>query len=269
MTLPLLFPLLVLAFSIAGSEPPGYVAKRWVSGSLRCSGSETMDLVVARWAQEFGRIHPAWRMDIDGKGTRVALRELARGGTDLAVLSRIPGDSEFAALGLGGAARPSLLVVGFDSIHLVARRGEGRDSVPTASAFRGEGGSLRPFGRNLSSGTRAAAASALVAGKEFASSVRSLSSPSLVAQAVASDPRAVGYAGGGFALARIEPVGVPLGRRPLVLAFRRRGSKVDALREFLAFVHSAEGARILRASGFQPVPADSMAANRARAGLDG
>lgn len=259
--------LALLSLAVSVGALPDYAPRHWVAGRLKCAGSETMDLVVARWAQAFSRIHPAWSLQVDGKGSRVALRVLSRSGADFAVFSRLPSDSELADAGMSAARRPRLVVVGHDTLRFVARRGREIDSARLAGAFAGRSGSLRAYGRNLSSGTRAYAVSAM-GGRDFGAGTRSLSSPSQVAQAVSVDPSAVGYSGAGSRLSRVEATGPVLGVRPLVVAIPAHASGA-ALREFLSFVLSRQGADILRADGFRPIGEDSVAVWRARLGLDG
>jgi len=257
----------LLSFAVSVGALPDYVPRRWVAGNLKCAGSETMDLVVARWAQAFGRIHPAWSLEVDGRGSRVAMRVLSRSGADFAVFSRFPSDSELAEAGMVGARRPLLVVVGRDTLRFLARRGRGLDSSMLFGAFAGRPGRLRAYGRNLSSGTRAAAVAAM-GWRDFGAGTRSLPSPSQVAQAVSVDPLAVGYSGAGSRLSRIEAVGPVLCVRPLVVAVPSR-TPGPALREFLSFVLSRQGADILRRDGFRPIGDDSVLVWRGRLGLDG
>lgn len=261
------FVLALLSLAVSTGALPDYAPRHWVAGRLKCAGSETMDLVVARWAQAFSRIHPAWSLQVDGKGSRVALRVLSRSGADFAVFSRLPSDSELAEAGMAASRRPRLVVVGHDTLRFLARRGVRVDSSDLVGAFAGRPGRLRAYGRNLSSGTRAAAVSAM-GGRDFGAGTRSLSSPTLVAQAVSVDPSAVGYSGAGSRLSRIEANGPVICVRPLVVAVpaRRPGA---ALREFLSFVLSRDGAEILRRDGFRPIGDDSVAVWRRRLGLDG
>ena len=143
---------------------------------------------------------------------------------------------------------------------------EGASELPNLPArlFSGEPGPWRPFGRNLASGTRAEARSALNADR-FGPQVRSLSSPGRVEEAVAADPRAVGYGGGGWSLARARSSG-SLRSRALVLAFPERNISPLA-REFLSFALSRQGQDLVRYSGFQPLATDSVVALRRRFAL--
>ena len=194
-----------------------------------------MELLVSRWAEAFAHWHPAAYVEIDGRGSRAAIQVLSHQGADFAALSRSPTDSELVSAGLSG--KLLFVDIGWDTLRLFRR--DGGDSLPPRPdrLFSLEPGRWRPFGRNLASGTRAEAGSAL-GSIRFGPQVRSLSSPGRVEEAVASDPLAVGYGGGGWSLARVRTSGA-------------------ALR-----VRSRQGQDLVRLSGFQPVLPDSFIAMR-------
>lgn len=244
---------------------PDYQPIAWVRGTLRCAGSETMELLLSRWAEAFAHWNPAASIEIDGRGSRAAVQVLARSGADFAALSRSPTEPELQVAGLSG--RLVFANIGWDTLRLFRR--EGARALPNLPArlFSGEPGPWRPFGRNLASGTRAEAESALGA-VSFGPKVRSLSSPGRVVEAVAADPLAVGYGGGGWSLARARPWGMPLRSRSLVLAFPE-GRVSPLAREFLSFALSRQGQDLVRLSGFEPLAPDSARALRRRFSLDG
>jgi len=227
-----------------------------------------MDILLARWSEAFSRIHPAWTLEVDGKGSRVALRALARSGADLAALSRLPSDSELFSAGLTRSVKPVLVVVGWDTLRFQWRDGASPDTSAIRAAYLGHGGVLRPIGRNLSSGTRDEVRSAIGGSRDFGKGVRSLPSPSQVAQAVAADPLAVGYGSSGWSLSRLRSDGPIIQVRPLVVAVPP-GRMRPEVAEFLSFVLSRQGQELVAQDGFRPLAPDSAAASRRRLGLDG
>jgi hypothetical protein len=188
---------------------------------------------------------------------------LSQSGADFAALSRSPTDSEMRVAGLSG--RLSFADIGWDTLRLFRR--EGGAALPNLPArlFSGEPGPWRPFGRNLASGTRAEAGAALGAVR-FGRQVRSLSSPGRIEEAVAADPKAVGYGGGGWDLSRARSSNLPLRPRSLILAFPK-GRISPLAREFLSFALSRQGQDLVRYSGFQPLETDSVVAMRRRLAL--
>lgn len=240
---------------------PEYSPRAWVRGELRCAGSETMQILLLRWAEGFARHHPAANLEIDGRGSRAALHAFARSGIDFAAMSRDPDDSDLARIGF----RPVLVHVGWDTLRIFRRDG-GAVAGKQAAAFSGPGDGLRPFGRNLASGTRAEVQASLGA-DAISPRVRSQPSPGRVEEAVTSDPKAVGYGGGGWRLSRNRALGGPLKVRPLLLAFRAAPAS-PLLREFASFVLSRQGQELVEHSGFQPLDPDSVAVLRRRLGLD-
>lgn len=227
-----------------------------------------MDMLLARWAERFSRFHPAWTLEVDGKGSRVALRVLSMAGADLAAFSRNPTEAEMAESGLLGKGRPLLIVVGYDTLRFLWRRGTRPDIDALSPAYHGPVAGIRPVGRNLSSGTRAEAQAAMGGGGDFGEGVRSLSSPSQVALAVAADPLAVGYGGAGWSLSRLESSPSILRIRPLVLALPPGPLRPEVV-EFLSFVLSRDGQELVARNGFRPIATDSVPIWRKRAGLDG
>jgi hypothetical protein len=87
-----------------------------------------------------------------------------------------------------------------------------------------------------------------------------------VAQAVASDPLSVGYGSSGWSLSRLERSSDAIQVRPLVLAFPA-GPMRPAVSEFLSFVLSRQGQKLVADDGFRPLNPDSAAAWRASLGL--
>jgi phosphate transport system substrate-binding protein len=260
------FASLALAGALHATDHVQYVPRQWVSGHLRCVGSETMDILLARWAEAFSRIHPAWTLEVDGKGSRVAMRALERSGADLAALSRVPSGADFPRSGLPKSQGRFLVLVGWDTLRFRWRLGAHPDTSEIRPAYLGRETKLRPIGRNLSSGTRDEVRSAIGGTREFGSGVRSLPSPSQVAQAVASDPLSVGYGSSGWSLSRLERSSDAIQVRPLVLAFPA-GPMRPAVSEFLSFVLSRQGQKLVADDGFRPLNPDSAAAWRASLGL--
>ena len=255
--------ILLLALVAGPAVLADYQPHAWVRGTLRCTGSETMELLVSRWAEAFARWHPAASVEIDGRGSRAAVQVLSQSGADFAALSRSPTDTELRMAGLSGGL--AFANIGWDTLRLFRR--DGGSALPDLPSrlFSGEPGPWRPFGRNLASGTRAEAGTALGAVR-FGPQVRSLSSPGRVEEAVAADPMAVGYGGGGWGLSRARSSDMHLRVRSLILAFPN-GRITPLAREFLSFVLSRQGQDLVRVSGFQPLETDSVVAMRRRFAL--
>lgn len=221
-----------------------------------------MELLLSRWADAFARFHPAVVIELDSRGSQAALNALGRAGADFVALSRQPSAGEFHLE--RGFPEPLVVRVGWDTLRVFGRGGVERKSLDFAGAYSGRGGEVRPFGRNLSSGTRAEVQSLL--GASLREDVRSLPSPGRLAEALAADPKAIGYGGGGWSLARVSPIGAALKARPLVLVFPSR-ELTPISREFLSFVLSGEGRDLLVESGFASDPDDTLAALRTRLAL--
>ena len=59
-----------------------------VAGSLKCVGSDTMNNLVALWAEGFKKVYPGVREGIEGKGSASAPPALAEGTCSFGPMSR-------------------------------------------------------------------------------------------------------------------------------------------------------------------------------------
>lgn len=255
---------LLAACGLLASGPPDYHPRAWVRGRVRCAGSETMQILLSRWSWAFAERQPGVAVEIDGRGSGAAIRQIPLGRIDFAALSREPTDAEILGSGFGDLR---IVPVGWDTLRLFRRRGPSTADSSFARLFSGDSRDARAFGRNLSSGTRAEAVTVLRGGA-FGPEVRSLPSPGRVEDAVEADPKAFGYGGGGWRLARSVAVGPALRVRPLVLAIPG-GAWSPIVREFVAFALSKEGQEQVRLAGFRPLDPDSVAVIREGLGLGG
>ena len=107
MTLPLRFlaalPLIgLLAASAAGQvqvDPrlPDYGPAQGVSGSIKSVGSDTMNNLMALWAEKFKEHYPSVSVEIEGKGSSTAPPALIAGAANFGPMSRKMKDKEVDA----------------------------------------------------------------------------------------------------------------------------------------------------------------------------
>jgi phosphate transport system substrate-binding protein len=79
-----------------------------VEGSLKLSGSSTLEQAAAFWAEGFMRVHPAATVTLDRTSTDAGWRDLAEGKADVALLSRPTTAVELAAVTANG--RKSIVI---------------------------------------------------------------------------------------------------------------------------------------------------------------
>jgi phosphate transport system substrate-binding protein len=143
-------------------------------------------------------------------------------------------------------------------------------------SFEWENRPIVPYGRNeLSTGTRAFFREHVLLGGDFKRTVREQLGPALVAIAIGEDPQGIGYGGIGFATSAIRAVPLaektgmpfveptrdevttgnyPLGRQLYLYLNHQPNQKLlPAIAEFLKFVNSQEGQRIVVNAGLYPL----------------
>jgi len=150
------------------------------------------------------------------------------------------------------------------------------------------GRAISIYGRNSASGTYGFFKDAALGGGDFKSSVKEQPGSSAVVQGVASDLYGIGYSGLGYRTSgvRVVPLGTeegkyfeasyencltgdyPIARFLLVYVNKKPGEPLDRLtHEFVKFVLSKEGQKIVAEYGFYPMPA-SVAAEVEKSLLD-
>ncbi len=76
---------------------PNYVPVGGIAGgNLKTVGSDTMNNMVGLWAEEFKKIYPGVKPEVDGKGSSNALPALTSGQATFGPMSREPKKSEIA-----------------------------------------------------------------------------------------------------------------------------------------------------------------------------
>ncbi len=248
--------------------------------SLLVRGSDTMVLLARRWAEAFAASN---RCDVEvaGGGSGTGIAALLNGTADLAMSSRRMHERERRALEAQSRAS-SEHVVATDAVAVYAASGltiAALSLAQLAAIYRGratrwtpiDGRDERviPYGRESSSGTYAFFKERVLDSLDFAAEVQSLPGTASVVEAVARDPRSLGYAGlashigvqrvplsadGPAALAptkaNILSGAYPLSR-PLYLYLAARPSAQASA--FVRWVLTTEGQAIVEREGFCPL----------------
>jgi phosphate transport system substrate-binding protein len=222
----------------AVAELPAYAkAKGEVAGSLTCVGSDTMNNLVALWAEGFKKFYPSVREGIEGKGSASAPPALVEGTCSFGPMSRDWKPSEIDAFKAKHGYAPSVVPVAIDMLVVFVhkdnplkslslqqvdaifsknRTGGARADIRTWGDLGLEGEwKDRPislYGRNATSGTYGYFKEFALFKGDFKPTVKEQPGSSAVVQAVASDRFAIGYSGIGYMTANVRPV--PLAAEP-------------------------------------------------------
>ena len=208
-----------------------------VSGSLKCVGSDTMNNLVALWAECFKKFYPSVREGIEGKGSASGPPALTEGTCTFAPMSRNWKPSEIDAFkekhGYAPVVVPTaidmlavfvhkdnplpeLSLQQVDAIFSKNRNGGAKADIRTWGDLGLEGEwkdkPISLYGRNASSGTYGYFKENALFKGNFKPTVKEQPGSSSVVQAIASDKFAIGYSGIGYMTADVRAV--PLAAKP-------------------------------------------------------
>jgi phosphate transport system substrate-binding protein len=208
-----------------------------VSGALKCVGSDTMNNLVALWAEGFKRSYPSVREAIEGKGSSSGPPALIEGTSTFGPMSRDWKPTEIDAFKQRNGYPPTVIPTAIDMLAVFVHKDNPIESLslqqvdaifsknrngglPTDIRTWGDlglGGEWknRPislYGRNSASGTYGYFKEHALFKGDFKPTVKEQPGSSSVVQAIANDRYAIGYSGIGYRTADVRPV--PLAMRP-------------------------------------------------------
>jgi phosphate transport system substrate-binding protein len=205
-----------------------------VTGNLNSIGSDTLNNLMALWAEGFKAVYPNVNIQIEGKGSATAPPALIEGTAQLGPMSREMKAEEMDKFEKKFGYKPQAFKVAIDSlavfVHkdnpikgLTMKQVDGMFSSTLKSGgtavekwgdlgLTGDWASkpLSLYGRNSASGTYGYFKEHALAKGDFKTSVKEQPGSSAVVQGVASDLGGVGYSGIGYKTASVKAV--PLGK---------------------------------------------------------
>ncbi|MHC4262342.1 MAG: PstS family phosphate ABC transporter substrate-binding protein [Planctomycetota bacterium] len=212
-------------------ELPVYESADGVAGVIKSIGSDTMNNLMALWAEGFVKAYPNVQVEIEGKGSSTAPPALTEGTANFGPMSRPMKDKEiefFAkAHGYAPTAIPtsidmlvvyvnkdnpieSLTLEQVDAIFSANRTGGYREDITTWGQLGLTGEwmfqRIELYGRNSASGTYGFFKDKALFGGDFKNSVKEQPGSSAVVQAVAEERFAIGYSGIGYRTADVRAV---------------------------------------------------------------
>jgi phosphate transport system substrate-binding protein len=244
------FSCLVMAgLTIAGGvavDPnmPAYKPASGVAGSVKSVGSDTMNNLMALWAEDFRKHYPNVQVEIEGKGSSTAPPALVAGTATFGPMSRQMKNQEVDEFEAKYGYKPtglrtsidmlavyvhkdnpikSLTLQQVDAIFSKTRKGGASAEIHTWGelGLTGEWAN-RPislYGRNSASGTYGYFKEHALFKGDFKDEVKEQPGSSSVVQGVASDKFGIGYSGIGYMTADV---------RAVPLAADAAGAPVDA-----------------------------------------
>ncbi len=270
--------------------------------TVRVTGSDTMVNLAQAWAEEFNKDHPAISIPVKGGGSGVGIADLCAGKIQIATASRAMEADEMELAKKNTGKDPRQTVVGRDALAIYVNLQNPMDSISIGelAEIYGEDGTITrweqlgvdntacPSGqivrisRQNSSGTYAYFKEAVLGKKrEYKQGYTAQSGSSDLVALISKTPCAIGYSGMGYRNETVKVLNVAKAKgdpgveptietaqegsypiaRPLYLY--TLGEPSGAVREFIQWILSEEGQRIVELQGYIPVSSTSAAAGSA------
>ena len=272
-----------------GGEGSEGAAQTQASTTLTIKGSDTMVILAQNWAQAFMDANPGKVLQVSGGGSGTGMAALINGTADLANASRPIKDKERKQLAKRRGAEAQEFRVALDSLAVyvpAANKIEALSIPQLKKIFRGQvtnwkdvGGEDRPivlYSRENNSGTYAYFKEHVLDNEDFAATAQTLPGTAAVINAVSKDVAAIGYGGIAYsegvrtvqvAAADGEPVKPTMenatsGKYPLsrFLNIYSAGEPSGIAKEYLEFVLSDAGQKVVEGVGYYPLPKEATAA---------
>ncbi len=267
--------LLLLAIALAA-------APQLASAAGTAKGSDTMVILVQRWAEAYMKKNPQKRVQVTGGGSGVGIAALINGTTDVANASRAMKDEEQAKVRERYGVLPTEIPVAKDGVALYVNEAnpvsrltpEQLRAIYTGDvkSWKEVGGPDAPiilYSRENSSGTYVFFKEHVLKNDDYAANAQTLPGTAAVVNAVAKERNGIGYGGAAYAkgVKEVQVVGadgkgyrptaqdVASGRyplsRPLFMYTRARPS--GEVNEFIQYCLSPEGQAIVKDVGYFPI----------------
>jgi len=210
---------------------PMYKTVGGVSGKMKSIGSDTMNNLMALWAEGFRKCYPNVEVEIEGKGSTTAPPALISGQAHFGPMSRPMKQAEIDEFedkfGYKPVALPTsidmlavyvhkdnpikgLTLQQVDAIFSKKRKAGYRNNIRTWGDLGLKGKwAKKPislYGRNAASGTYGFFKEHVLLNGDYKDSVKEQPGSSAVVQGVASDKYAIGYSGIGYKTADVRAV---------------------------------------------------------------
>jgi phosphate transport system substrate-binding protein len=200
-----------------------YTGKAPVAGSIKSIGSDTMNNLMALWAEGFRSHHPDVKVEIEGKGSSTAPPALIAGTANFGPMSRKMKSKEIDAFEQQFGYKPVQLRTSIDMLAVYVHKDnpvrgltlQQLDAVFSKTRKGGYGADIRTwgdlglegdwkdkpislYGRNSASGTYGYFKDHALFKGDYKDEVKEQPGSSSVVQGVASDRYGIGYSGIGY-----------------------------------------------------------------------
>lgn len=241
--------------------------------TITISGSTTVLPIASAAAEAYMAKHTDVDVKVSGGGSGVGVSAIGKGSVDIGMSSRDLTADEKASY-----SKLVVTTVAKDGIAIIVNPDNKVDSLTLSQvkdiytgkdkSWKDVGGDAKEFdivGRDSASGTREFFKSAVLSGADFTPFMVEKNSNGAVQQLVSQTPTAIGYVGMGFEdgvkvlninvdgkMLKPTPATVKSKEYPLSrdLYFLTNGEPSGAVKDFIEFLKSADGQKIVEEQGF-------------------
>ncbi len=220
-----------LALAAVDPELPSYTPVSGISGTIISVGSDTMNNMMALWAEGFRKYYPNVNVEIEGKGSGTAPPALIAGTAHIGPMSREMTASEIDAFERAFGYKPTMLRTALDALAVYVHRDNPIQGLTLAQVdaifsstrrcgypapidtwgdlgLGGEyaGRQISLYGRNSASGTYGYFKEVALCGGDYRSTVKEQPGSAAVVQGVTVDRYGIGYSGIGYITSGVRAV---------------------------------------------------------------
>jgi len=204
---------------------PEYVAGKGVSGNIKSIGSDTMNNLMTLWGEEFKKLYPNVKIEIEGKGSSTAPPALIENQAQFGPMSREMKSAEIDQFEKKFGYKPTGVRAAVDTLAVYVHKDnpiEGLSMEDLEKVFSVKGPDMKwgdlgvkgewadkpvsLYGRNSASGTYGFFKEHALKKADFKPTVKEQPGSSAVVQGVATDKYAIGYSGIGYRTADVKVV---------------------------------------------------------------
>ncbi len=257
--------------------------------TLQIKGSDTMVNLTQAWAEEYMKLHPGASIAVTGGGSGTGITSMLNNTCDLAQVSREMKEGEITMARKKGF-EPKKIVVALDGLAVIVHPSNPVSQVTIdqlADIYIGRTTNWKQLGgadakivllsREVNSGTHVYFKEHVLrhgnpGGKEeFTPDALLLPSSQAISDEASQNPNAIGYFGLGYVTKTVKVLKIAMNREsPFVLPtmattqdntypisrplmFYSKGDPAGLVKEFLGFVLSADGQRVVEKLDFVPI----------------
>jgi phosphate transport system substrate-binding protein len=212
------------------SSIAAYQKTSGVSGNINSVGSDTMNNMMALWAETFRKMYPNVKIQIEGKGSGTAPPALIAGTSQFGPMSRAMKAAEIDQFEAKYGYKPTQIRTSYDALAVYVSKDNPLDKLTLAqvdavfSKTRRRGGknvntwgdlgltgdwAARPvsiYGRNSASGTYGFFKEHVLQTGDYKDSVKEQPGSASVVQGVTEDRFGIGYSGIGYRTSGVKPL---------------------------------------------------------------